>query len=151
MLLVIVDDKDQPIGVASDYSSIGPSTKYKGPRSWNSFTEADMACRALNALNLPDGPFHATYDTRGRNKGGDGHIFNVQVNRIPKIGDEVSSTCNGDFYPEGRIVKISSGHLKIIVTDSGAKFTRKGYSDRWIKGGCWAMVDGHREDRNPHV
>lgn len=66
----------------------------------------------------------------------------------PRVGDEVSSAFNGDYYPEGRIVKISDS-LRRIETDTGVIYWRKKQSGRWVASKTWSMVRGHVERRNP--
>lgn len=68
----------------------------------------------------------------------------------PKVGDAVSYAFNGDYYPDGEIVKISGKNLRIVTTSNGSKFWRKGNSGRWIKDGTWSLVPGHIDRRNPH-
>lgn len=67
---------------------------------------------------------------------------------MPTVGAKVSSAFNGDYYPEGVIVKISAS-LRRIVTSTGKVFFRRGQSGAWIEGGTWSMVAGHVDRRNP--
>ena len=70
------------------------------------------------------------------------------VIEAPCVGDKVSSGFNGDYYPEGEIVKISK-NFKIITTSTGKKFYRKGLTDRWRWGRIWTLVAGHHDRKNP--
>lgn len=65
----------------------------------------------------------------------------------PAIGDEVSRGFNGDYYPCGRVVSISKS-LRLIVTESGKKFYRRGQSGTWLHDGMWGLVPGVRDEWN---
>ena len=70
------------------------------------------------------------------------------VIEAPKVGDKVSCGLNGDYYPEGEIIKISDSY-KIITTSTGKKFYRKGLTGRWRWGRIWTLVAGHHDRKNP--
>jgi hypothetical protein len=70
------------------------------------------------------------------------------VIEAPKVGDKVSCGLNGDYYPEGEIVKISDSY-KIITTSTGKKFYRKGLTGRWVRSKMWVLVAGHHDRKNP--
>lgn len=70
------------------------------------------------------------------------------VIEAPKVGDEVSRGFNGDYYPAGKIAKVSAS-LKRVETDTGAVFFRKRQTGSWVEGGTWSMVSGHRSELNP--
>ena len=53
---------------------------------------------------------------------------------IPKIGDEVSYSFNGDTYPCGIVVSISKTTKKVVTSD-GSIFWRYKDTSRWIKDG----------------
>jgi hypothetical protein len=62
----------------------------------------------------------------------------------PMVGDKVSYSFNGDTYPDGVITKIAGANFRIVTTDTGSRYYRKGTSGRWAKqGGTWSMVKGH--------
>lgn len=65
----------------------------------------------------------------------------------PVVGAKVSKAFNGDYYPEGEIVKVSAS-LKRVETSTGVVFFRRGKSGAWVEGGTWSMVQGHIERRN---
>ena len=71
------------------------------------------------------------------------------VIEAPCVGDKVSCGFNGDYYPEGEIVKISK-NFKIITASTGKKFYRKGLTGRWVHSEMWVLVAGHYEEKNPH-
>lgn len=71
------------------------------------------------------------------------------VIRAPAVGDEVSYAFNGDYYPCGKIVKISPTYKK-ITTDTGNTFYRTRLnSANWKMDGTWSLVRGHIERQNP--
>jgi hypothetical protein len=71
------------------------------------------------------------------------------VIEAPRVGEEVSRGFNGDYYPAGKIVKVSAS-LKRVTTDTGVVFNRVRQSDCWRNAGTWGMVRGHKSERNPH-
>lgn len=69
----------------------------------------------------------------------------------PKVGDPVSMTFNGDYYPEGIIKKISDTG-RVIKTSTNKQFYRRTpTSPLWLQGGTWALISGHHQRLNPHV
>lgn len=72
------------------------------------------------------------------------------VIEAPAVGDEVSYAFNGDYYPAGKINRVSAS-LNRIATDAGHVFYRTGKdSGRWVRaGGTWSMVAGTHDRRNP--
>jgi len=71
------------------------------------------------------------------------------VIKAPKIGDQVSFAFNGDYYPDGVIQHISKS-MRVITTDSGKKYYRRGLSGCWKYQQTWSLVVGHCSDKNPH-
>lgn len=64
------------------------------------------------------------------------------------VGDKVSYTFNGDYYPDGEIVKITKTGQ--VLTSEGNRYIRRGESPVWLRtGGTWALVHGWRSDKNP--
>lgn len=71
------------------------------------------------------------------------------VIEAPAVGHEVSRGFNGDYYPAGTITKVSDS-LRRVETDQGVVFYRRRNSGTWLQtGGTFAMVRGHRDERNP--
>lgn len=69
--------------------------------------------------------------------------------RVPKVGDKVSYSFNGDTYPCGTITKVSP--TLQVTTSSGKKFRRYKQTGGWcMEGGTWWLVIGHIDERNPH-
>ncbi|UYD60288.1 hypothetical protein OPFAMLBM_00289 [Aeromonas phage avDM12-TAAL] len=69
------------------------------------------------------------------------------VIEMPKVGDDVSMTFNGDYYPCGTIVKISDS-LKTIKTSTGRVFWRKKLTGQWLYSKTFTLVAGIRSDMN---
>ena len=72
------------------------------------------------------------------------------VIEAPKVGVFVSYGFNGDAYPDSKIVKISKT-LKVITTESGSRYYRRKQTASWMRHGCWSMLEGHHDERNPHI
>jgi hypothetical protein len=70
------------------------------------------------------------------------------VIEAPRVGAEVSYGFNGDYYPAGKITKISAS-LRRVQTDRGDVFFRRGQTAAWVKNGTWSMVQGTINRRNP--
>jgi len=66
----------------------------------------------------------------------------------PKVGDLVSRATNGDYYPAGKIVKVSHNYRR-VETDDGTVFWRRRKTASWLENGCWSMVASHINERNP--
>lgn len=73
--------------------------------------------------------------------------FNVV--HAPRIGDEVSKSFNGDYYPCGVIIKISKS-LKRVETSTGNVFYRRKNTGTWLNDRTWHMFHGHSNKKNPH-
>jgi hypothetical protein len=66
---------------------------------------------------------------------------------VPQVGDEVSYTFNGDYYPDGTVTRVSKS--LVITTSEGHRYYRKGASGTWKQtGGTWSLIRGHISERN---
>jgi hypothetical protein len=107
---------------------------------WKDFETVSRLSRYITAMTARDylpidnGPHHSPrYD-----------IINA-----PAVGDEVSYGFNGDYYPDGTIVKITPTFQ--VTTSTGHTYRRKGLTSGWYQpGGTWGMVAGHIYEQNPH-
>ena len=71
------------------------------------------------------------------------------VVQAPKVGDKVSYGFNGDYYPDGEIVKVSP--TLQVTTSTGNVYRRRKQTGSWQQtGGTWSLVQGHINERNPH-
>jgi hypothetical protein len=78
------------------------------------------------------------------------HVYpQFDVLEAPAVGDEISRGFNGDYYPCGKIARISKT-MKVITSTDGHKFYRRGESSSWVNNGTWSMIKGHHDDKNPH-
>lgn len=72
------------------------------------------------------------------------------VEEAPRVGEKVSYGFNGDYYPDGEIVSVTPGTLRVVKTSTGNTYYRRKQTGMWLrKGGTWAMVNGHVDVRNP--
>lgn len=70
------------------------------------------------------------------------------VIECPTVGDDVSYTFNGDYYPGGKITSISKS-LKVIRTSEGRTFYRRKRTGAWLYHGIWSLVPGTIRRWNP--
>lgn len=106
--------------------------------NWNSVEDA-QAC--LDAVEMQD-----TFMVVDR---GEWVSPRFDVVRTPKVGDKVSYSFNGDYYPCGEIAKISDS-MKLITTTDGKKFYRVKQTGVWKYQKTWGLVQGHHNEKNPH-
>ena len=113
----------------------------KNTARWD-FTTLEIAEKiAADATELTGEKYIAT-------DAGDWCSPRYDVIRAPKVGDEVSKAFNGDYYPEGTIVKISDS-MRRIETSTGKVFFRRKKTGSWLYKGMWSMVGGHTNRWNP--
>jgi hypothetical protein len=120
---------------------------------WRTYEEAQTVA---NALNRDAGDLHNTFQATNA---GPYVSPRYDVIDLPRLGDEVSYTFNGDYYPCGRIAGISAGpgyRCIVAVDDNGSeyKFWRrcrdgKPTGGAWIMRRTWSMIQGHHNKRNP--
>lgn len=65
------------------------------------------------------------------------------VVEAPRVGAPVSRVINGDYRPDGEIVRISGKHSRIVTTSTGRRYYRRRLSAVWIADKCYSMVAGH--------
>lgn len=70
------------------------------------------------------------------------------VIEAPEVGDFVSRSFNGDSYPVGKIVKISSSYRR-IQTEDGTIFYRRQHTGSWVNNSFF-LVKGNHSELNPH-
>lgn len=70
------------------------------------------------------------------------------VVEVPAVGDEVSYGFNGDYYPDGKVIRVS--RTFVVTTSTGNRYYRRGLTGTWKQsGGTWSLVRGHINERNP--
>ena len=76
------------------------------------------------------------------------------IAELPKVGDDVSYGFNGDYYPCGKIVRVTPS-LTVIAEDTEGhqtRFRRVKKTGGWKReGGTWWMVQGVVSKLNPEV
>jgi len=112
--------------------------QYESRWDWKTFEAAQEVAAAL-------GPDYIATDAGT-------HVsprFDVQ--KLPKIGEDVSCAFNGDYYPCGKIVSISKSLRVIVAEEQGHKraFYRVRNTGSWRNNGTWFLVSGHINKRNP--
>lgn len=130
-----------PVKISNIYSDeIREShDQWQSQHDWTSLEQVQALALYVTAMT---GEAHVGTDA------GDHVSPRYNICRLPQIGDRVSYGFNGDFYPDGEIVKISK-NLQ-VTTSSGRRYRRQGNSARWlVVGGTWALVAGHVSALNP--
>ena len=149
----ILLNKGQVVGITNETPFTGtpklkefPGITYDAVKNargsdMKSFEEAEQIAAALITLT---GETYLAFD----NGTGTSHRYGVTV--PPKVGDDVSYGFNGDYYPCGKVVRITKGWR--VYTDSGKTFNRRKNSSGWMMaGGTWGLVSGHISEQNPHL
>lgn len=106
-----------------------------------SFSQEFECDRTLEALRLSEP--EASYYKRGPLQG-TSHPW--EIRRNPKIGEEVSEAFNGDFYPRGKIVRVTATKA---ITDRKHVFRKNGQGIWKTQGSCFSMVHGVHSRLNP--
>lgn len=115
------------------------TTKVSNRNDWKSFEEVCAIARALTAIT---GESYVGTDA------GDHVSPRYDIGTVPKIGDPVSYAFNGDYYPDGEVVRITKG-LR-ITTSTGKVYNRYKNTGCWMMvGGTWQLVHGHISRQNP--
>lgn len=107
---------------------------------FNGLTDAEKAAKDATELT---GDQHVAVDQ------GKHHYPRYDVVRAPKVGDEVSYAFNGDYYPCGKVTKVSAS-LRRVEKSEGRIFWRRKETGSWINSGTWSLIQGHVDRRNPH-
>ena len=107
---------------------------------WTSFAEVEGLATQVTALT---GDLHVGVDN------GQGHYPRYDIIRAPAVGDKVSYGFNGDYYPDGEIVRMTN--TLNVITSTGGTYRRRKNSASWRRaGGTWSLIQGHHNERNPH-
>lgn len=143
---------ESPFTGTSKFKEI-PGVTYnqvKTAGDYKSFPEVEVVAAILTQLT---GETYLAFDNGEHTS----HRFGVA--RAPKVGDNVSYGFNGDYYPCGKIVRITKG-WRIYTEDAskpeGARrqkctFNRRKQTSSWLMvGGTWSLVNGIVDERNPH-
>ena len=110
----------------------------KGAWDFKSFAEVEALAAELTSL---------TGKTYLPSDAGPSVSPRYDVFQPPAVGDKVSYAFNGDYYPDGEIVRVTPS-LRVI-TSTGSKYNRRKLTAGWVKvGGTWSLVQGHIDRRN---
>ena len=124
-------------GVKIDYDRAENSRSLKSCQQANEIAAALSTIYGETFIPADDGP-------------GTSHRYGVIT--LPKLGEDVSCSFNGDSYPCGKITRITPS-LRITATDDRGNtkvFNRYKQSGGWkMVGGTWWMVEGIHYERNP--
>lgn len=136
-MLYIDTNTDKVISAdeAKDRRYVETTTRH----DWLSY---DAACELAARVSFAMGELYIGIDN------GENIYPRYDIIKAPVVGDDVSYTFNGDYYPDGKIVSISES-LRVVVTDSGKKYYRRKLTGRWVMNKTWTLVQGHHNDKNP--
>jgi hypothetical protein len=106
---------------------------------WKDFATVVSLAKYVTAMT---GKIHLPVDN------GPHHSPQFDLVEAPAVGDEVSYGFNGDYYPDGTVVKITPTFR--VTTSTGHTYRRKGMTSGWYQpGGTWGLVAGHVYAQNP--
>lgn len=140
MFYVLIENA-RAVSVTTEYPKAGDSydSRYQSRNDWKSF---ERVVEIAAQLTETTGVLYIGTDAGS-------HVSpRYDVIAAPVLGAKVTGAFNGDYYPEGEIVKISAS-LKRVETSTGAVFFRRKNSGAWIKNGTWSMVEGHISRLSP--
>lgn len=143
MLYFYLNAKNEAFAATSDpYTQISPkgAVKHTYRGEFNSMKDAEKIADDLNK--------HAGFRKFLATDSGDHCWPRYDVVYLPQVGEEVSYTFNGDYYPDGTIVAISKS-LKVITTSSGKKYYRRRQTGAWVRNRTWSLIPGHIKELNP--
>ncbi len=136
-------------GISCDLTAEQHSdTSYSKDSSWitrhdiKSFEHAEQIASQANAM-IGAGTILIPVDS------GEHCWPRYDVVQAPKVGEEISRCINGDYYPDGEIVKISGKNHRIVTTSTGRKYYRRRQSSIWVADKYYSMVRGHISRLNP--
>lgn len=111
---------------------------------WKTFEEANAVALAANFAQYKAGENEKVFIATDS---GPNVCPRYDVIELPMVGDDVSYTFNGDYYPCGKIVKVTGKNFRKIVTRDENKvertFWRRRLTGAWIYDGSWVLVKGH--------
>lgn len=144
--LIIEVATNKAVAVCESYEHVRNATadglmREESRSNWGSFEEAEKRAAEVTEAT---GVLYIATDS------GSGCYPRFDVVRPPAVGDKVSYAFNGDYYPDGEVVKVSPT-LKKVETSTGSVYYRRKLTGGWKKkGGTWSLINGHHNERNPH-
>lgn len=141
MFYVKMGDNGLPLEISTYLNEFEYSdSRWKSRWDWKSFEEVERVARYITAMT---GDLYLAVDNT------ESTAPRYDIVRCPKIGDAVSYGFNGDYYPDGEVVKITK-NLQ-ITTSGGHTYRRFKNTGGWRRtGGTWWLISGHVDERNPH-
>jgi hypothetical protein len=127
-------------GMTTDHDTAESAAKYENRCDWKDLAAAEVIAKA--ATEFHGVPYVAT-------DAGDHCHPRYSVVQVPRVGDEVSYSFNGDTYPDGTVVSVSKT-FKVVKTQHNTYY-RQGTTGSWKHSGMWCLLNGHRKERNPHL
>ena len=133
---------------------VDSAPEHENRNDWKTMAAAEEVARVLN--QFADG-----FDRYLATDAGPHVSPRYDVIALPKVGDAVSYSFNGDSYPCGHVISVSAGpNFRRIVAHEprGGKhvgevrehvFWRRRKTGSWIMDGTWSLVAGHVDKRNP--
>lgn len=138
MLYFIVDEFNEVVEIASYVTPERRSNvNWLGRNDFNTLERAEAVAESATKFS---GKLHIATETPNC-------WPRFDVIEAPAVGTEVSYTFNGDYYPCGKIVKVSKS-LQRVTTDTGRVFNRVKSTGCWLSDGMWSMISGHVDRRN---
>lgn len=132
-------ENDAVVEVSSDPDREGVDFSWESRWDWKELGRPEAVAESATVLT---GELYIAIDS------GPGHYPRYDVIKAPVVGDKVSYAFNGDYRPDGVIVKVSPT-MKVIETDSGNRYYRRKKTGSWLRGGTWSLILGHIDRRNP--
>lgn len=140
MLYIALNEQGQAIGWTLSSQEFLPGVQYISRWDYQSFDHVERLAKELSeATNVHFIPVDNGGSVKPR----------FDVIQAPVVGDEISMGFNGDYYLCGKIKSISDS-LRVITTEAGRKFYRRGLTGAWKYNQTWTLVKGRRDERNPH-
>ena len=151
MIYVCFNENRRILGLTREHPFTGTPRKFKGvPEGtknvqsrwdWKSYEEV---CRLALFLTTITGSTFVGTDS------GPNVSPRYDIVEVPKVGDPVSYAFNGDYYPDGHVVKVTKGLM--VRTSTGKEYRRRKNTGSWVqRGGTWKLVAGHHTEKNPEV
>ena len=140
-MIYVIFDGDIPVAATYNHQESLPAAglRSENRNDWKSFKQV---CQIARLLSLNTRKVYIGADE------GEHVSPRFDIIEPPKVGDPVSKTINGDYYPDGHVTKVSK--TLQVTTDTGSRYFRRKNTSAWVKtGGSWSLVRGHHRELNP--
>lgn len=129
------------VSATTNYNDLDRSAQYEHRNDWKTM---DRVVEIAAQLSTATGNLWIATDAGAHTSP------RYDVVPAPTVGELASYAFNGDCTPCGKIASVSKT-LKVVKTDDGSTFYRKGLSGTWKMHGTWSLVSGHHSKRNPSL